>query len=327
MLGAGAAEGEGPSTGEFLARWLAHAKGRVRATTYDGYESLLRLHALPSLGDIPLAELHPLHIEDLYAALLCEPREQGWVLSAASVRNLHRVLVLALACAVRWGLIERNPATAAQGPRPRRPELAVVDQALAARILEASRGTALELPAAFAISTGMRRGEILGLRWADVDQGDLTAHIRRSLQVSGGRLSFEQPKTARSRRSVALPAFLRPYLERQRGDQGARRAAHPAGWTDLDLVVDGGGGRPLNPDSLSSSWVRFCRHAGLPRVRFHDLRHAHATFMLLKGIHPKVVSERLGHASIGITLDLYSHVLPGMQTEAARAIDELFRAS
>ena len=185
----------------------------------------------------------------------------------------------------------------------------------------------MELPAVVALATGMRRGEILALRWGDIDPGYLTAQVRRSLQVSGGHLSFEAPKTPRSRRQVVLPAFLHPYLDRQREDQAARRAADPEGWEDTDLVIDGGGGRPLNPDSLSSAWVRFCRGSGLPRVRFHDLRHAHATFMLLKGIHPKVVSERLGHASIGITLDIYSHVLPGMQTEAARAIDELFRAS
>jgi len=315
------------TVGEYLHHWLAHAKGRVRATTYDGYESLVRLHALPVLGEVALCDLHPLHVQGLYADLLTTPRESGRILSAATVRNLHRVLVLAFSVAVSWGLIDHNPAIAAQGPRPRRPELAVVDQAMAARILAASRGTALELPAAIALATGMRRGEILALRWSDLDLSYTTAQVRRSLQVSGGRLSFEAPKTPRSRRQVALPEFLGPYLDAQRADQAERRAGHPEAWTDLDLIVDGGGGRPWNPDSLSSAWVRCLRAAGLPRIRFHDLRHAHATLMLLKGIHPKVVSERLGHASIGITLDIYSHVLPTMQAEAARAIDELFRAS
>jgi integrase len=327
MLGAREAEEVCADTGEFLSRWLLHARGRVRATTFKGYESLVRLHAMPVLANVPLSELRPLDLEDLYARLLSEPGERGTALSAATVRNLHRVLVLALSCAVRWGLLERNPARAAQGPRPRRPELAAVDQALAARILEAARGTVMEVPAALAMWTGMRRGEILGLRWADIDPGDGVAHVKRTLQVIKGVVSFEPPKTPRSRRSIVLPTVLGPYLERQRADQARRRAAEPSGWADLDLVVDGGGGRPLNPDTLSSAWVRFCRQAGFPGVRFHDLRHAHATLMLLKGIHPKVVSERLGHASIAITLDVYSHVLPSMQTEAARAIDELFRAS
>ena len=122
---------------------------------------------------------------------------------------------------------------------------------------------------------------------------------------------------------MALPSYLRPHLERQRSSQAERRAACPS-WTDLDLVVDSGDGSPLHPDTLSSGWYRFCKHSGLPHVRFHDLRHGHATLLLLSRVHPKVVSERLGHASVGITLDLYSHVLPSMQTEAAAAIDQLF---
>ncbi len=185
-------------------------------------------------------------------------------------------------------------------------------------------GTRLELPVAIALSTGMRRGEILGLRWGDFDQGLTVAQVRRSLQITKGGLVFEPPKTARSRRSVALPRFLGPYLERGREDQGLRRARAPERWQDLHLVVDRGDGGGWNPDTFSRDWPRFLHRAGLPPVRFHDLRHAHATFMLAKGIHPKVVSERLGHSSVGITLDTYSHVLPSMQSEAARAFDELF---
>ncbi len=138
-------------------------------------------------------------------------------------------------------------------------------------------------------------------------------------------MSFEEPKTRRSRRAVALPEFIRPYLEAQRETQAARKE-RCASWTDLNLVLDRGNGRPVNPDTLSAGWAKFLRKAGLPHVRFHDLRHAHATLMLLQGVHPKVVSERLGHASVGITLDTYSHVLPSMQTEAARAFDRLFPA-
>jgi integrase len=172
----------------------------------------------------------------------------------------------------------------------------------------------------------MRRGEILALKWSDLDEGLTVAHVRRSLETAGGRLVFEGPKTKRSRRAVALPAFLRPYLVRHRAEQEARRAACPQ-WVDLDLVLDRGDGRPRHPDTLSSGWRRLVRQSGLPHVRFHDLRHAHATLMLVGGVHPKVVSERLGHASVGITLDTYSHVLPSMQTEAARMLDELFSAS
>jgi integrase len=199
-----------------------------------------------------------------------------------------------------------------------------VDPALAGRILDAASGTRLEVPVAIAISTGMRRGEILGLRWGDLS-GDLTvAHVRRSLQATGEALVFEEPKTNRSRRSVALPAFLAPYLERQRTDQSRRKTEQADGWVDSDLVIDAGDGSPVNPDSMSSAWRFLVIRSGLPHVRFHDLRHAHATLMLCQGVHPKVVSERLGHATVGITLDIYSHVIPGMQAEAARAFDDLF---
>jgi integrase len=228
---------------------------------------------------------------------------------------------------VRWGLLASNPASGAQPPRPRRAELAVVDAPLAARLLEASAGTRFEMPVAVAIATGMRRSEILALRWSDVSPDLSLAHVRRIIQPTADGLVFEEPKTRRSRRAVVLPGFLGPYLVRQREDQERRRREHAENWSEHDLVIDRGDGRPRHPDTLSSGWHTFVKRRGLPHVRFHDLRHAHATLMLSKGIHPKIVSERLGHASIGITLDTYSHVLPSMQQEAAAAFDEIFGAA
>ena len=200
----------------------------------------------------------------------------------------------------------------------------MVDAALTTRILIAARGQAIELPVAIAIATGMRRGEILGLRWRDLDADFSVAHVRRTLQSTTSGLVSEDPKTRRSRRAVALPAFLHAYLTHQREDQARRRTALGDRWQDTDLIIDTGDGGPVSPVNLSSAWPRFLRRFGLPHVRFHDLRHGHATLMLIQGVHPKVVSERLGHSSIGITLDTYSHVLPGMQAEAAQAFDELF---
>ncbi len=317
------ATGEDLTVGAYLSRWLAHARGRVRAKTYEGYEALIRLYAVPALETIPLALLTPMQVQHLYDETLSGSPSRAPV-GAGTVLNLHLVLTQALGQAVRWGLLGSNPAKGAQPPRPRRPELAVVTAELASRFLAATAGTRLELPAAIAIATGMRRGEILGLRWDDLDEGLTLAQVRRTLQSTGGRLVFESPKTNRSRRAVALPEFLRPYLLRQREDQTRRREASGDGWREHGVVVDQGDGAPLNPGTLSAGWVKFLRTSGLPHVRFHDLRHAHATLMLLKGVHPKIVSERLGHASVGITLDTYSHVLPSMQTEAAAAFDELF---
>jgi len=310
-----------PSLGHYLQEWLAHTRGRVRATTYQGYESLIRCYALPALGEVPVSELSPLHLQRLYSSLLVPERR----LSAETVLNLHLVLTQALGQAVRWGILERNPVKGAQPPRPARPEPVVVDPALAKRIVAALHGSPVELPGMLAISTGMRRGEILALRWADLHPDLTHAQVRRTLHTTGRGLAFSEPKTRRSRRAVALPQIVRSPLERARSEQGLRRSKVPT-WQDLDLVIDRGDGGPLNPDTLSSRWRLFLNHSGLPHVRFHDLRHGHATLMLLKGVHPKVVSERLGHASVGITLDLYSHVLPSMQQDAVRAFDELFGA-
>lgn len=297
-------------------------RGRVRPKTLVGYECLIRLYAVPALGGLLLSDVGPMDIQYLYAKL--SSPERG--LSGGTVVNLHLVLTQALGQAERWGLIPRNPVTGAQPPRPRRPERAAVDAELAERLLITTAETPFRLPVALALATGMRRGEILALRWADLDADLGVARVRRTLQTARGELQFVEPKTPRSRRAVELPAFVHPYLERQREEQLARKASCTT-WVDHDLVIDRKDGRPMNPDTLSSGWYRFCRKSDLPHIRFHDLRHAHATLMLLQGVHPKVVSERLGHASIGITLDTYSHVLPSMQSDAVRAFDELFPAS
>lgn len=312
----------GPTVAAYLERWLAHARGRVRVVTYEGYEALLRRHAVPRLGNLQLDELSPLRVQDLYRELLTGSAARA-PLSAGTVLNLHLVLRQAFAQAVRWQLLPANPVAGAQPPRPRRPPRLLVDPALLARLLRSVAGSWLEAPAAIAAATGMRRGETLGLRWADLADDLSAAQVQRTLQPTREGLAFESPKTARSRRTVLLPDFLRPYLERQRADQDDRRSTSPA-WQALDLVVDRGDGRPLNPDTLSTGWARHLRREQLPAVRFHDLRHAHATLMLVQGVHPKVVSERLGHASIGITLDTYSHVLPTLQQEAVAAFDSLF---
>ena len=308
--------------GAYLAEWLAHVRTRVRPTTYEGYEALIRRHIAPHLGAVLLRDLRPLHLQRLYSALLSP--EQGRALSAGTVLNAHLVATQALSQAVRWELISASPAAGAQPPRPRRPERAGIDASLAATILAAAEGSPIECAVALAISTGMRRGEILALCWSEVDMAAPSLRVRRSLQPTSSGLVFAEPKTRRSRRTIALPRLVLPYLERQKADQEARRASCGKAWSDLDLVIDRGDGHPTNPDSFSSAWRGLVRKAGLPHVRFHDLRHAHATLMLLQGVHPKVVSERLGHASVGITLDTYSHVLPSMQVGAAAAVDEIF---
>lgn len=309
--------------GEFLDLWLAHVRERVRSTTYEGYECLLRCHIPDKLRALRLGELRPLELQGIYAALLSEG-EQRRPLSAGTVLNLHLVLTQAFGQAVRWQLLAANPASGAQPPRPRRAQPVQVNPELLDRLLTVATNTPLELPVAVAAATGMRRGEILALRWSDLTDDFSYAHVRATLQATREGLAFERPKTARSRRAVALPVFLRPFLERQRKQHTVRKETLGTAWHETDLVVTRQDGSAVNPDSLSSAWRRLLRKHELPPVRFHDLRHAHATLMLLQGVHPKVVSERLGHASVGITLDTYSHVLPSMQEQAVEAFDRLF---
>jgi integrase len=302
-------------TAEFFDQWLVHMRTRVRAKTWEGYEALLRRYGAPALGSLRLDEVTPLHVQRIYSDLMSAERP----LSGGTVKNLHLVLTQAFGQAVRWNLIDRNPTAGAQPPRPKRAEPVVVDAALAHRLLETVAGSALELPVAIALGTGMRRGEILALRWSDLDVGLTVASVRRSVHPTRNGLSYELPKTKRSRRAVMLPAYLTVLLERARDERLGPEAA-----ASKDLVVLDADGSPMHPDSLSSGWRRAVHKAGIEPVRFHDLRHAHATLMLQEGIHPKVVSERLGHASIGITLDVYSHVLPSMQAEAVQALDHVF---
>jgi integrase len=319
---------ESPSTAavllvsEYFDRWLAHIRTRVRIKTWEGYEAHLRLHATPALGGLALAEVTPLQVQQLYGELMAGERP----LSGGTVLNLHLVLTQAFGQAVRWDMIVRSPVAGAQPPRPRRSEPVVVDQALAHRLLEAVADTPYRLAAAIALGTGMRRGEILALRWSDLEADLSIAYVQRSVHPTRNGLAYELPKTKRSRRAVMLPEYLRLMLQGQREVQASRRERSGSA-VQHDLVVDDPEGEPMHPDSLSGGWRRALRHAGLPRVRFHDLRHAHATLMLQHGIHPKIVSERLGHSSIGITLDTYSHVLPTMQAEAAKAVDEIFGAA
>jgi integrase len=307
---------------EYFNQWLAHVKTRVRQKTWEGYEAHLRLHATPTLGVLALAEITPLHVQRLYGALMTGERP----LSGGTVLNLHLVLTQAFGQAVRWDMILRSPTAGAQPPRPRRSEPVVVDAVLAHRLLEVVAETPYALATAIALGTGMRRGEILALRWSDLEADLSVAYVRRSVHPTREGLAYELPKTKRSRRAVALPVYLQNLLQDER-DAQAKRVTAATSARKHDLVVVDADGEPVHPDSLSGGWRRKLRQAGLPPVRFHDLRHAHATLMLQQGIHPKIVSERLGHSSIGITLDTYSHVLPSMQAEAALAADDIFGAA
>jgi integrase len=241
-------------------------------------------------------------------------------LAPRTAAQAYRALSAALRQAVRWQLLGVNPAAAVQPPRAERTHLGVPDAATVGRVLAAARGTRLHTPLVLAATIGMRRGEVLALRWSQVDLDAGLARVVGSLQVVARELQVVEPKTHRARRTVALPPITVEVLRRHRREQAERRLMVGEAWQDRDLVVDEGDGAPLSPDAVSRAFYRLVRSLGLPGLRLHDLRHAYATTLLVAGVHPKIASEALGHSSVAFTMDVYSHVLPTMQQEAAQAI-------
>ncbi len=239
----------------------------------------------------------------------------------------------ALNHAVKWGMLSRNVAQAVDPPRPARAEVnilaperiqSLLDEALG---LEAASGLPYQVLVFAALHTGMRKGELLGLRWSDVDLDMANISVNHSLQIlRGGTLLLREPKTGRSRRTVAMTPSLAVRLHDHRIAQAALRTLLGSVLHDDDFVFSHPDGSAFDPNTVSPAFAKIARRAGL-KLRFHDLRHAHATLMLKSGIHPKIVSERLGHATVAFTLDTYSHVVPGLQEAAARTFDELLATS
>ena len=206
--------------------------------------------------------------------------------------------------------------------------MCALDDAATAKLLRAATGSRLAIPVTLAVATGLRRGEILALRWKDVDLERASLAVRQSLEQTRSRLcSFKQPKTTKGRRVVALPALAVDALRQHKIEQAKMKLALGGAYEDHDLVCARDDGRPWPPDAFSTAFGGLVRRSEVPAIRFHDLRHTHATQLLRQGVHPKIVSERLGHSTVGITLDVYSHVLPGMQEEAALRTDEALRAA
>jgi integrase len=305
---------------EYLEDWLAHAKTTVAAKTHERYAEIVRLHLAPALGHYALPKLQPLHIQRHYAEALCSGHLNGkGGLSAQTVLHHHRVLHKALDGAVRLLLLARNPTDAVDPPRPQQKQARAMDEDQSAALLAALNGSRLYTPTLVALTTGMRRGELLALAWKDTDLEAGSITVCRSLQQTNEGVSIKQPKSGRGR-SVALPPMTVDALRTHKAEQSAERLMLGPGYVGNDLVFPKFDGRFWEPDSFTSIFAAAVKKSGLPRVNFHSTRHTHATILLKQGINPKIVSERLGHARIGTTLDVYSHVLPGMQAEAADRI-------
>jgi integrase len=311
----------------FLKKWLELVKSKLAGKTFERYAEIVRGHLVPAIGNVVLARLTPMQIQNYYSQALERGRLDGkGGLSAQTVVHHHRVLHDALQQAVKWQLLVRNPADAVEPPKPEVKEMRALDEAETAWFLAAAEGTRLYIPIWLAIATGMRRGEILALRWRDVDVAKGFVRVQRSLEQTDEGVRFKEPKRKRSRRPISMPAILIETLLAHQSEQAELKANLGSHYTDNDLVCCYEDGRIWIPESFTSQYFAFTRKIGV-KVRFHDLRHSHASQLLRAGVHPKVVSERLGHSSIGITLDTYSHLLPGVQEEAARTVDSALRTA
>jgi len=303
---------------KYLDWWLAAHKSAVRPNTIIQYSQIVRQHIVPVLGKIKLKDLSPNHIQSLYNIKL----ETG--VSKRSVVLIHSILHKALNQALKWELIGRNPARAVTRPKVPRKEMKTLTDSQARTFLSAAKESRYEMLYWLAISTGMRQGELLGLKWSDIDWTNGSLQVQRQLQRNEGQgLVFSEPKSLAGNRLILISTNMLEKMRKHLDFQFQEKSQLGDNWQENDLMFPSAVGTPADHRNLYRDFKKILKIAELPDMRFHDLRHTAATLMLEQGIHPKVVQERLGHADITLTLNTYSHVLPSMQEAAAKKMDTL----
>lgn len=315
---------------DYLKQWLAAVRATVKRSTFASYEMNIRVHIDPALGRVRLQHITADKPNAFYATLLESGRRDGKGLSPKTVRNIHVVIRKALGDAVRWGRISRNPAELADPPKLRaskRIEMKTWDTNELRSFLDFVQDDDLFPAWHLDANTGLRRGELLGLHWTDLDLDAAQLSVCRTLLSVNYEIQFEQPKTARARRTVALDALTVSVLREHRKKQLEQRLAAGADYHDNNLVFCHADGSPIHPQVASDWFARIVERAGLPRISMKGLRHTHASLALKAGVPVKVVSERLGHSSTSFTMDTYAHVLPGMQEDAAETVASLVAGS
>jgi integrase len=315
---------------EWLATWLAAIREEVSPKSHERYEEIVRNFLGPALGNLRLAKLAPVHIQEAYNALATSGRRDGKEggLAPRTRRHIHRILKSALSRAVKQQLLGRNPADAIDRlPKVERREMTALSADQSQLLLDEIGHTRVYWPVLIALATGMRRGEILALRWRNLDLDRGIVRVVESLEQTKAGLRFKPPKTEKAR-AITLPAFAVDELRRLKRQQAEELLAQGIRQDGDALVCPRADGNPMQPRSLTHEFsVLISRSRLIPRIRFHDLRHSHASQLLVAGVHPKVAQERLGHSTITTTLDLYSHVSETMQEDAATRIDAAFRGA
>ena len=328
---------------QYLNHWLeADIDRRVAARTAIRHRGIVEKNIIPKLGHVPVRKLNAVHIEAFEAEL----QREGWVkarakqkvkegekapiqekrgLSAQTVQHIHRTLSQALSHAVRLGVLFKNPARQVRPPRPPSREIKILNKDEIRTLIDAARGTSIYVPILVAVATGVRRGELLALRWSDVDLKAGALTVNQSLERIKGKVEFKSPKTRTSRRTITLSAVTVDALRKHHRAQIEERLRLGLGRDPRGLVFTRADGQSMDADTLTKAFRRLVATAKVTPITLHGLRHTHISHLLMEGVHVKLVSERAGHASINITLGVYAAYIPNMQSDAARRVDAWLR--
>lgn len=304
---------------EYLEYWIGQREPNLSPTTIYGYKAIINNHIVPELGNIKLNELKPLHIQEYY-------KKKLETLSNQTVLHHHRLLRKALQDAMQWQLIKNNPADYMESPKTKRYKAKVLDVDEIKKLLEALEGDRLEVPITLMLFLGLRRGELLALKWSDIDYKNKTITIQRNLVRAGEdgtELIIKDPKTEESIRTIPISDNVLALLKKQELKQKENKLKLGPYYKDSDFVFTTEEGELINPASFSRMFGDFLKKHNLKKIRLHDLRHTNATLMLKSNIPTKIASQRLGHSNVSTTLDLYSHVLKDMERETTEKIDEI----
>jgi integrase len=324
---------ERQTVAKFLEGWLEHTlKNRAKPRSVESFTAIVNRHIVPEIGRIRLDKLTPQQVQ----ALLEKKREPyktknkaGKIiekngLAPQSIAGIRTVLRSALGQALKWGMVARNVATLIDPPRIPRPQTHAIDVDGARKLLEVARGERFEAILVLALTLGLRRGEILGLRWSDVDFEKRTLRVNQAVQRIGGKLQVTEVKTERSRRVLAIPESAVRVLKTRRAQQAQERLLAGSQWKDSDLAFTNVRGGPLEPITLHRDYKRMLKAAKLPtKVRFHDLRRTAASLLLAEGVHLRVIMELLGHSSISLTANTYAHVMPAAMRDVADRMESI----
>lgn len=308
--------------GAFLEEWLdTYIKPNKSPTTYSGYEKHVKNYIIPALGNKKLQHLKTLNIQKFYNRLLKESPLSGKPMKPKTVQNIHMNVRAALSQAVKLDLIKKNPAENVILPKAKKYKAEIYDQEEVEILIEKVKDTDLEVPICLDVALGLRRGELLALKWEDIDFENCKVKIRNNLVQVGNEIITKEPKTESSIREIELPMTLIQLLKKERKKYLEKKIRLGEEFNDNDLIICKENGDPFKPHSFTNKFRRFLARHNLKTIRLHDLRHTNATLMLKYGINPKVAQQRLGHSSIATTMDIYSHVITEVEKEAAAKLD------